>query len=126
MNGMNQQWLVDQSELQVQLVSSPCLKEHALQLSIKQPCHVLAEAVVSVSPLSSQLEDPPHPPNMTAKVLDRKSGTCEMRDQGGRGIPLFGSDKQQIILYTARSPSFSETVSIRVSDRVPSGSKESA
>lgn len=97
-------WLEKESELQLQLVSSPCLREHALQLFEEQPCHVLVETI------STSHAAPPHP-QVTAKVLDRRWGTCETREQGEKGVPLFGADKQQMILYTARSPTFSEVVS---------------
>ena len=97
-------WLVTESELQVTLVSSPCSEEHALKLSGEQPsgcvsCHFAVESASHTSL--------PHP-QVSTKVLNRASGTCETTEGG---VPLLQGDKQQIVLFIARSATFSENVS---------------
>lgn len=100
-------WLAAESELQIQLVSSQCPKEHALKLFWEQPsCHI---AVDTISTCHTSLPRP----QVTTKVLDRESGTCEPREQGEKGIPLFGSNEQQIILFIARSAEISKVVSVQ-------------
>lgn len=98
----SQYCLTEESELQLQLVSSQCHHEHALHLFKEQPCRVLVEAFAIPQTLPR--------PQVRVKVLDRQSGSCEQRDQGERGIPLVRSGNQQILLYAVRSLDFSQVV----------------
>lgn len=97
-----------ESELQVTLVSSPCPEEHTLKLSGKQPSgHVACHFGIDTATSTGHTH-----PQVLAKMLDRASGTCETREQGEKGIPLLqGGKQQQIVLFIARSATFSEKVS---------------
>lgn len=99
--GHNMVWLTTDSELQLQVESHRYPKEHALRLSKECSYRILVEASTTSLPR----------PQVTAKVLDRKSGTCQQRGQGETGIPLFRGSEERIILYTVRSSVFSEVVS---------------
>ena len=91
-----------ESELQIQLGSY-----YPEEILVgPQPCSILVTANSNNSQMCPS-------PVVTAKILDRSSGDCRWVEQGAIGCPFTG-DNSQMIVYTLRSPSFDNIVSIEV------------
>lgn len=107
LGGVDKGWLVDESELQVQLISSPNLQEHSIHLlHSSQACSILPEAFSTSSPLLPS-------PRVVAKVLSRETLRCEVLGEEKVRYPPEESCGVQILVYSTRSPSFSDVVSSR-------------